>query len=687
MIADVQTMMLGECTITPQLDGDTWHSLGAITVRGIPLRNPVTRFAPWFDAYTGEIFRTLRLDEITQRKAQTRIRLTAISDPDYPFMERRDVSGDVCLPPRSWDAPPLEAEFSIVLQPAETYIDGYRFSGLTYWYEYAGDTPIHRILDRQTWEVGGNLDDVTVLCRNLFDAPKARVTRDGGFSTVGLDNWAGALPGNLWARWSLLPSFDMQVGRHGVLLGWFDEVSCIRTVVESTPGEDWVRYVDLHYFTQAQTARTNPKTVLYCPDVLDDVQMLNLWTHVHDAEMAKARRQFGMPAEEAPAPLVTSHNAWQGIDFATAYEDAIEHAAEFGADYVFIDSVFQNGETYRATIKSLIPPENEKGTVLEKFQHGHMCLTFDFEVSETAGGEVALKALCERAQAQGVQIMSWMSTHYWPYSTLLHDKTLGHGRAGVVAAKESGFHPDTGYASDCWTLNLNSPVFDKLRAQFLGVCARTGLAGYLWDSFSNLSWWQVDYSDGSMRPQYDRTMQLFADLTQAGLYIQPEAMVGFSGHSACGPFGVDRFQDDLLGYAHRTVLGLHYADSPDTKPYDHFSAILRGKHPFDLYFRSIAYGRISELGGHRVPRDERDPAAEARIKELVRVYKTYRHLMQRRVVLPEYAGVRWENTTETHLLFTFHRIPAPAGAVDAGTQTAVADGWLAPNRVYLIPGE
>jgi len=31
-----------------------------------------------------------------------------------------------------------------------------------------------------TWELGGNLDDVTVVCRNLFDLPKKRETRDGG---------------------------------------------------------------------------------------------------------------------------------------------------------------------------------------------------------------------------------------------------------------------------------------------------------------------------------------------------------------------------------------------------------------------------------------------------------------------------------------------------------------------------
>ena len=680
---EILALRVGDADMAPEIRDGFLHSLGAVTVNGTPLRNPCNRFLPWFDAYTGEVFRRFRWLGVETRGEATVLRTRAESDPDYPFMERRDSSGDVVLRSRVWDAAPVTADFAIVLEPAAATIDGRAFAGVRYWFEYDGATPIHRLLDRQTWEIGGNLDDVTVICRNLFDLPKKHIARDDGFSTVGLENWHGALPGNLWARWSMLPPFDMQAGAAGVFAGWFDAVSCIRTVVESLPGEEWIRYLDLHYFEQNTRVRTNPKTILHCPDVLDDVAMLNCWTRLHDREQEKAQRQFAIRAEQPPATMLGA-NLWQGIDFATAYEPAVALAAEFGIDYVFIDSVFENGETYRAELEALLPPERQQGTVLEKVRHGHMCLTLDFAVSRPSGGVDGLRNLCARAAARGVKIMSWMSTHYWPRSTLLQNTALGHGDFGVIAAKESGHHPDTGYAGDCWTMNLNAPIREHLRAQLLDACRQTGLAGFLWDSFSNLGWWQVDYSAGTLRPQFDRMLELYRDLTNAGLYLQPEALVSFTAHSGCGPFGVDLYPGELLGYAYNTVIGLHFPTEPGGPSADQAAAILRGRAPLTLLFRCFAHRRIPPVDFLHVPREEWDPCAAAAIKDLFAVYRATRHLMQRRTVLPHGAGVRWDNAEATPLLYSFHSQPAPPGAIDAATGTAVTDGILRENRVYRV---
>src|ERR1019366_8011443 len=141
--------------------------------------------------------------------------------------------------------------------------------------------------------------DVTICLRNWLTPPCLKIGRETTYSTGGLDKWAALLPGNLWARWSLLPAFDMQYGKDGVLLGWFDEVSLIRTVVESNAGEDCLRVLDLHGFQQSKKVRTNPKTILWSPALLDSVDALNLWTRVQDREAEKSRRQFGIK-EESP---------------------------------------------------------------------------------------------------------------------------------------------------------------------------------------------------------------------------------------------------------------------------------------------------------------------------------------------------------------------------------------------------
>ena len=61
------------------------HSIGSITIDGAALRNPGTRFLPWFDSYEGEIFRSFRFEGVEQRGATTVIRTTALSDPDTLF--------------------------------------------------------------------------------------------------------------------------------------------------------------------------------------------------------------------------------------------------------------------------------------------------------------------------------------------------------------------------------------------------------------------------------------------------------------------------------------------------------------------------------------------------------------------------------------------------------------------------
>ena len=683
-------LKVGAASLCPRIADGCLQSLGSIEIEGVPLRNPLARFLPWIDSYQGDVFRLFRLRGIESRGDRTVLLTRAISDPDTPFMERRDSSGDVCLRKAGWDSDPVEADFRIFLAPAAAEIDGIAFTGFRYWFEYdCAEAPIHRLLDRQTWEIGGSLDDVTVVCRNLFDLPKKRVSRETGFSTVGLDQWAGLLPGNLWARWSLLPAFDMQYGEAGVLLGWFDRVSCIRTAIESQPGEDWIRYADLHYFEQSPVVLTNPRTILWSPDRLDDVDALNLWTRVHDQEHEKARSQFGMAPDEPPM-VRFALNLWKDFHFDRTYEKVIDVAAEFGADYVFIDPVWQNGETFRSALENLAPPEAQRGTVLEKFLHSNMCCTLDFEVSETAGGEVALRGLCDRARAKGLKIMSWMAAHYWPRAALQKDPALKHGLAGVFAAKESGRHPDTGYPGDCWTINMNGPIYDRVRRQLLGVCERTGLAGFLWDSFSNLGWWQVDYSDGSMRPQFDRMMELYASLDHAGLYLQPEAITSFTSHSCCGLFGGNVYAGDLLGYSYNTGIDLTYAegegescDGNQGEAKDQATEVLCGRKPFSVLFQCFAHRRVPSFAFQEVPREEWNQSRVEQIKDLVVIYRKVRHLMQRRTVLREGRGVCWDNVQGTRLIYSFAAQTWPVPVTDAVSGVTNAEGRMQAGRLYV----
>ena len=371
-----EALSVGDAVLRPVVrDGHLW-SLGDVRVRGVPLRNPAARFLPWFDTYEGDTFRRFEFRGVSRRGGELVVHTQALSDPDAMFRERRDTSGDPCFRDASWDAPPQRAEFRIVFAPAAAEIDGRAFTGFKYWFEYeSARLPIHRLLDRQTWEIGGNLDDVTLCLRHWLIPPRQRVRRGTEYSTALLVKQFGAMPGNMWSRWTVLPPFDMQYGAAGVLLAWFDRVSLIRTTVESQRGEDAIRILDLHLFEQAARVCTNPKTVLWCPDRLDDVDALNLWTRVQDQEQEKACRQFGMATEEPPA-VVLAHNAWVNVRFDRTYERVIDVAGEFGADYVFIDSVWESQQAFRERLEADLDGQaGARDPIYRKFRHLNMCCT------------------------------------------------------------------------------------------------------------------------------------------------------------------------------------------------------------------------------------------------------------------------------------------------------------------------
>ena len=676
----------GEVTISPEVVDGELRSLGAVAIAGTPLRNPQTRFLPWFDTFAGDVFRRFLFNGTTTDGDTLRLHTTAISDPDTLFRERRDSSGDLCFRTESWDDPPCTAELTICLYPVATAVDGRNFSGFSYWFEYASDLlAIHRLVDRQTWELGGNLDDVTICLRNWLTPPRMKLEREIAYSTVGLDQMAGLLPGNLWGRWTLLPSFDMQYGRDGILLGWFNQVSLIRTVIESREGEDCLRCLDMHCFEQSARVTTNAKTILWCPDRLDDVSALNLWTHVHDLEQARSRQQFGIPEEEPPA-IVFSENAWVKIDLDHTYDTVLDVAAEFGADYIMIDPIWENMQHAQEMVETYIPEEVRCDSPLEKMHFGCQCASLDFVVSSTLGGETALQRLCTRARDNGLGVISWMATHLSPVSAWIGwPKDQGHGTFGVFAARESGHHPDTGYPGGCWTLNLNAPIARYITEQLRGVCRRTGLAGFLWDSFCNLGWWQLDYSNGTMRPQYDKMAMLYAELANDGLYLMPEAIVSFSSHSVCGLHGGNVYAGDLVGYSYNTNIALWFGGDASHHANTEV-AILKGEVPVSELFILFAHKRIPSMNLHHLPREAWDPQAVVAIKELFALYKANRQLMQTRTVLADDAGVLWENRKGIPLFFSFREQPLPSAGSweDAVTGTPLAGARASAYRAYRL---
>ncbi len=681
-------------SIDPDIQHGQLISLGAVRLGQAPLRNPGKRFLPWFDSFQGHVFDRFLFNSVSSEGSSTIIALTALSNESYPFQEKRDTSGDLCFRTTDWDAAPVGIQIKIVISPVETMIGGHALTGFKYHYEgQSPDIKIHRFLDRQTWEVGGTTENLTIVCRSWLTHPKVTLDRQAAYSTAGFEHEIGCMPGNLWARWTLLPSFDLQSSSKGVLAAWFDEVSLIRTVIDKLPGDDALRCQDLHLFEEANSFRTNPKTVVFSPEPLDGIDLLNFWTELYDIERDKARAQFGITGREHPQ-ITTVHAKWLEIDFATTYKDTVEFASELGMDNVMIDPIWQSGQTMLDAVKKLVPPDELENSVLKKLFHTNNCAIMDWEVDEIRGGKEGLKKLCDFAAEKKINIISWLATHMTPTSQwrdARYNQNLGRGRFGVFAAKESGLHPDTGYPGDCWALNLNTPVTGFLIDKIKTLCRETGLKGFLWDSFSNLGWWQLDYSNGTLRPQFAEMARLYAELANEGLYLMPEALCSFSAHSCLGLFGLNPYAGEAIGYSYELCTHLPAREHPD-KPghYYHLDYyMLKGQEPIDLLFQCVANKRLPNMEVQKVPGDERSPEAASEFKELFAIYKRVRQHMLKRTVLKNEQGVLWSNRAGEgpRHFFSFKDQTNPFNqaltCLNSSGHVAVGANCL-KNRVYLV---
>ena len=158
--------------------------IGKISIAGRQIRSTETRFLPWIDTFDGDVFRQFKLNDIDQSHERITLHLTAKSDHDVLFREKRDSSGDVMMRKASWDAPPLTANLRIVIDSTSEVIDGRDFHGFRYYFEYDGSTPIHRFINRQTWELDGHINALNLCLRNWIHKPLTQLSKDAHFQPV-----------------------------------------------------------------------------------------------------------------------------------------------------------------------------------------------------------------------------------------------------------------------------------------------------------------------------------------------------------------------------------------------------------------------------------------------------------------------------------------------------------------------
>ena len=129
--------------------------------------------------------------------------------------------------PRPAQGTTLELE----LRPIQRTLNGREFLGFSYQYRYSSqDIPVYKILDRATWEAGGDILGSEFWMRNCFVAPIARFkSADQFFSTEWyIPDCMNPSAFQFVPLQTELQGFTYTTSERGTLVTWATEVEHIR---------------------------------------------------------------------------------------------------------------------------------------------------------------------------------------------------------------------------------------------------------------------------------------------------------------------------------------------------------------------------------------------------------------------------------------------------------------------------
>ncbi len=507
------------CTFEVLAEGDAYRGLGAIRIGETQVRSGRLPLAPYTQTFSnGTELAELRLEGIETGENELRIRLEAIFRP-LPVKIMRDHSFDPIHDLEDWDgdAPAGTGRLEVVIRPAEDRFGENAFTGFAYHYEYASeDTPIFYLYDRASWELDGDIAGATVYNQSACSAPVVRFEPETFWTTEGylffLDEGSHAnrcMTHNL-PRWTDHQCFDHQVKGDRTLLGVFEHVDLVRTVLRRDAGKPELKCFDKHIFDEALARATTPKRILLNTDPKTETDQKNLWTWIYDETARRARDEFGL--REQPPELCMGHHHWKNYTIDTYYRDIVPACAAVGVPTIFAENFKRNDQ---------FEPDGIPG--------GNMCLSREYEVSDRLGGTVRLKSYIDRCREHGIRNFMWTNTYVSLAAELNSEHRCGPG-SWFMAMEDTRLKYAGAYTSVSSNLDLKNP---EARTYWVDchrrIVEETGLEGYFIDSHYNLFFMPVNYSSGHPQTSWRESLEVLRELQEtAGVEWQIESF---------GPFG------------------------------------------------------------------------------------------------------------------------------------------------------
>jgi len=668
-----QDVSLGNCTFEVLTDGNRFIGLGALSIGGTLVRSGRLPLTVYLQTFAGQELDHLELKKIEEKPDEVRLH-TRMVFRRMPVKFMRDHSFDPIYDTEDWDAdePAGEGALDIVLRSATDSFGGVEFHGFSYHYDYKStEVPIYWIMDKASWELDGDITGATVYNQSSCSAPVAHFDRDTEWSTEGIIHWADesakanpVMTHNL-PRWASHQAFDFQFKGDTTLVGVYERVDLIRSVLKREAGKAELKTFDKHIFDQTLEYATSPKKIMINTDAKSETQQKNLWTWIFDEVADRARAEFGL--KEEPVLPKLSMNYWHKFTIDTYYKDLLPAAEAIGIKALFIDNV-------------------NKSAMTEKCPHPdwtwNMCCGHEYEPAPALGGPEKLKEFVERCNELGIMPFSWTNNDQALSSPVnrqerdergwfvkMEDTRLKYGGAytNVMSILDFGVEAPRRYWIDC---------LKKTRQE-------TGLAGYLFDSFYNLGFMPVSYSNCTPSTMWRGTLAALKELQDADVHFMIESF---------GPFGEPQhgcptsYNIDNLFACYKIMMGTGYTTVPtgQDKP-------RRDVWPAPQYYRILAHmtkpGHSLFLDGRRI-----DTLFTDAHKSALADYYANRANMHRRYLQEDDQAVLWHNedaTVATLWNFSDRTVALPGNVRDVttGEDLPKADSYaLKACHTYTITG-
>ncbi len=495
------------CTFEPLLRADSFLGLGRIAIDGVAVRLGRLPLIAYSQSLRGMETSDCTLRSIDQGPERLSIHLSVGFRP-VAQQQAVDWNLDHVLDTSDWDTQACTGggELTLHIMPASETFNDVVFRGFSYHWEYAGSVPLYWLLDRASWEIGGDVRGSTVYSQSLFTNPIATFDDDTPWSTElkQPENDKGNRDVlQFWPRWVSLQPFDFQFNDSAVLVGIFDRLGLIRSVLKRDVGGRELKTLDRHIFDATTQIRTVPKSILLAVGKQSVAGRRNLWTSILDTTRRRALAEVGMK----PIPLATClhQDFWKPHTFDDYRQDLLSAAIATGVESIRL------GNINRSNASQGLP--------------GNQCESHEYVVADSLGGAASLKALVQDASRHGIDVYSWTSTAQSPNSPIYQQH---RGDPEWFVRMEDGRQTFGGtHSTDFQFLNLASSKprnywVDSLKK----IKDEAGINGYFWDMAANVSYIPINYLNMHPRTMWRQALDAVKALQDAGIALD----------GLCGPF-------------------------------------------------------------------------------------------------------------------------------------------------------